>query len=226
MRKQTVYLVGAGPGDDKLITVRGRELIEKADFIIYDYLANPEHLCHAGDKAVKICVGKGFRYRPLTQNKINRLIVRSAKNGKRVVRLKGGDPYLFGRGGEEALHLFQNKIPFEVVPGITSAMACAAYAGIPLTHRDAASHVTVVAGQNSAMGEEAPEDRWAPYHYLPRKTMVILMGFAQAENIAKRLVSLGWPGDTPAALISCGTYSNQRKKKWMRSAPFSANVPS
>src|SRR3989338_7142386 len=129
--KGKVSLVGAGPGDPGLLTLKAKQLIEEADLIIYDYLANPQHLGHAKDSAVKIGVGKGFRHRLLSQEKINRLIIREAKKGKNVVRLKGGDPYLFGRGAEEALHLVDHKIPFEVVPGVTSATACAAYSGIP-----------------------------------------------------------------------------------------------
>ncbi len=204
-----VYLVGGGPGDPDLLTLKGLRCLQQCDVVIYDALVNPALLEHCPASAERIFVGKRRHRHTFEQKEINALMLHHSREGKKVCRLKGGDPYLFGRGGEEAEFLSQNAVPHEVVPGISSIIAVPAYAGIPLTHRDYASHVTVITGQNAGMGGEAPEDRWVPYHYLPRKTMVILMGFAHAENIAKRLVGLGWPGDTPAALICSGTHSTQ-----------------
>lgn len=206
--KGLVSLVGSGPGDPGLLTLKAQERLRDADLIVYDYLANPEHLRHAPKKAVKIGVGKGFRHKTLSQDKINRLIVSSSLKGKRVVRLKGGDPYLFGRGGEEALHLEKNKIPFEVVPGVTSATACAAYAGIPLTHRDHNASVTFLTGHR-AHDEGLDSIPWEKIASIGG-TIVIYMGFYNLENISKQLIRAGMSPDTPTAVIEWGTLPRQK----------------
>ncbi|MEK7314489.1 MAG: uroporphyrinogen-III C-methyltransferase, partial [Deltaproteobacteria bacterium] len=142
MLETKVYLVGAGPGDAGLITVKGLEALKKARVVIYDFLANEKLLEHVHPGAECVYVGKKGRFRHISQTSINRLIIKHAKKGKIVVRLKGGDPFVFGRGGEEALALVKAGIPFEVIPGVTSAISVPAYAGIPLTHRDMSSSVT------------------------------------------------------------------------------------
>ncbi len=206
--KGFVSLVGAGPGDPGLLTLKARDRIRQADLIVYDYLANPEHLRHASKEAVKIGVGKGFRHKTLPQEKINRLIVSFARKGKRVVRLKGGDPYLFGRGGEEALHLERHQIPFEVVPGVTSATACAAYAGIPLTHRDHNASVTFLTGHR-ADDNNLDSIPWKKIAGIGG-TIVIYMGFYNLKKIAAQLVSAGMPASMPAAVIQWGTLPRQK----------------
>lgn len=204
-----VYLVGGGPGDPGLITVKGLERLKQCEVVIYDALINPALLEHCPPRTERIFVGKRRHRHAFEQKEINALMLKCADEGKKVCRLKGGDPFLFGRGGEEAEFLFEHGIRFEVIPGISSIIGAPAYAGIPLTHRDYASHVTIVTGQNSTMGEESSQDRWEPYHYLQKKTMVILMGFAHVGAIIRRLISLEWPTDTPIALICSGTHANQ-----------------
>lgn len=204
-----VYLVGSGPGDPGLLTLKAQARLREADLIVYDYLANPAHLKHAPDRAVKICVGRGFRHKKLSQTKINRLIVGAAKKGQTVVRLKGGDPYLFGRGAEEALFLLKHGIPFQVVPGITSAVACATYAGIPLTHRDFSSSVTFLTG-HKADDKDLDLILWKNIVSLKKGTLVIYMGFYNLGKIAKLLVKNGMAGTTPVAVIEWGTLVRQR----------------
>ncbi len=203
-----VYLVGAGPGDPGLLTVKARALIEGADLIVYDYLANPDHLVYAQPGAQKICVGKRFRYHPLSQGKINRLIVQAARQGQIVVRLKGGDPYLFGRGGEEALYLQKHRVPFQVIPGVTSATACAAYAGIPLTHRDYSSSITFLTG-HKADDKSLDGLGWEKIAQL-KGTLVLYMGFYHLKIIAERLMKAGMPRRTRVAVIEWGTLPRQR----------------
>ena len=154
MGQGKVYLIGAGPGDIKLITVKGLECIKKADIIVYDRLANARLLSYKREDAELIFVGKGPDKHTLTQDEINQVLVREAEKGKVVARLKGGDPYVFGRGGEEAEVLKSRNIPFEIVPGITSAIAVPAYAGIPVTHRDFTSTFTVITGHEDPTKEE------------------------------------------------------------------------
>src|SRR3989338_8403292 len=201
-----VSLVGAGPGDPGLVTVKAKKLIEEADLVIYDYLANPEHLRHAKKSAVTLCVGKGFRHRALSQEKINRLIIQQAKKGKEVVRLKGGDPYLFGRGAEGAVLLVNHRIPFQVVPGVTSATACAAYSGIPLTHREHNSSVTFLTGHR-ADDENLDTIDWEKIVAL-NGTIVIYMGFYNLAKIADRLIENGMSPAMPAAVIEWGTLTS------------------
>lgn len=204
----TVSLVGAGPGDPGLLTLRAQKLIQEADLIVYDTLANPEHLKHAKPSAVKICVGKRFRHHLYSQKKINRMIIRASEKNQNVVRLKGGDPYLFGRGGEEALYLVQHKIPFRVVPGVTSATACAAYAGIPLTHRQHNASVTFLTGHR-AEDENLDSVPWSKIASL-NGTIVIYMGFYNLTRIASQLVRSGMSTSAKVCVIEWGTLPRQR----------------
>ncbi len=204
-----MYLVGAGPGDPKLITLRGKECLEEADVIIYDYLANPALLRHSTKTAVElIYVGRRGRGHYLDQAEINALLVAKAQDGKTVLRLKGGDPFIFGRGGEEAEVVADAGIPFEVVPGISSALACPAYAGIPITHRTLASSATIVTGHEDLL-KDAPDVTWKPYAH-QEGTLVILMGMRNLPNIIRSLLDEGKPPTTPVALIRWGTRSAQR----------------
>ncbi len=204
----TVYLVGAGPGDPGLITVRGRQLIESSDAIVYDHLVHPALLDLAPPAAEKIYVGKsGSHKSSFTQPVIDRLLVRLAKKGKRVVRLKGGDPFVYARGGEEACALQKAGVPIEIVPGITAGFGALAYAGIPLTHRDFASDVTfITAHENPARSSKL---NWKALGSL-RGTMVIYMGIRRLEEVTNQLVKFGRPGRTPAAVIMRGTTTAQK----------------
>lgn len=202
-----VYLVGAGPGDPGLITVKGLECIQRADVIIYDYLAHPSLLQHARSNAEIIYVGKKGGDHTLSQEKINELIVEKAKQNLTVTRLKGGDPFIFGRGAEEAEVLKENGIAFEIVPGVTSAIAAPAYAGIPLTHRKLTSTVAFVTGHEDPTKENS-RIVWAS---LAKGigTLVFLMGVKNLSHITNQLMKNGKPGDTPAALIRWGTTAKQ-----------------
>jgi uroporphyrinogen III methyltransferase / synthase len=203
----TVYLVGAGPGDPGLITLKAMEKIRSADVVVYDYLAGSAFLEEARSDAELIYVGKKGRDHTLEQADINALLVSKAREGKQVVRLKGGDPYVFGRGGEEAEELVSAGIPIEVVPGVTSAVAAPAYAGIPVTHRDHASMVTFITGHEDPTREESAID-WA---VLARNsgTLVFLMGVKNLPVISASLMKHGKAADTPAALIRWGTTTQQ-----------------
>ncbi|MDO9567494.1 MAG: uroporphyrinogen-III C-methyltransferase [Candidatus Desulfaltia sp.] len=205
--KGKVYLIGAGPGDPGLITVKGLECIEKADVIIYDYLASPMFLQHAKKNAEIIYVGKKGGDHTLAQEKISALIVEKAKIGLIVARLKGGDPFIFGRGAEEAEELINAGIPFEIVPGVTSAIAAPAYAGIPLTHRSFTSTVAFVTGHEDPTKEESSID-WASL-VKGIGTIVFLMGVKNLPNITKQLISHGMQSDTPVALVRWGTTNKQ-----------------
>ncbi|MDA3832246.1 MAG: uroporphyrinogen-III C-methyltransferase, partial [Spirochaetales bacterium] len=205
--KGKVYLIGAGPGDPGLITVKGLECIGKADVIIYDYLASPMFLQHARKNAEIIYVGKKGGDHTLAQEKISALIVEKAKTGLMVARLKGGDPFIFGRGAEEAEELINAGIPFEIVPGVTSAIAAPAYAGIPLTHRSFTSTVAFVTGHEDPTKEESSID-WASL-VKGIGTIVFLMGVKNLPNITKQLISHGMQSDTPVALVRWGTTNKQ-----------------
>ena len=202
----TVYLVGAGPGDPELITLKGAKALQRADVVVYDRLVNPELLEMAPLWAERIYVGKEpYRHR-LSQEKINEMLVDEARQGKKVVRLKGGDPFVFGRGGEECLALAAANIPFEVIPGISSAIGVPAYAGIPVTQRHMAQSFTVITGHSAEEDDPLGTD-WAD---LPRKgTLVILMGVHHLLQITERLIASGRSPETPAATISHGTDPNQ-----------------
>jgi len=203
-----VYLVGAGPGDPKLLTLRGKECLERADVVLYDYLANPTLLEFAPAGTERIYVGRRGRGHYQEQSEINRLLIEKARAGKIVVRLKGGDPFVFGRGGEEAEAVAGAGLPFEVVPGVTSAVAAPAYAGIPVTHRTLASTVTFVTGhEDPAKETEALEwPRLATAH----GTLVFLMGVKNLPAIVANLMREGKPADTPVAAIRWGTKASQR----------------
>lgn len=207
MLKGTVYLVGAGPGDPGLITVKGRECIEKADAIVYDRLINPQLLSLARSGAQIIYAGKDPAGKRMAQKEINLLLIRLAEEGKIVVRLKGGDPFVFGRGGEEAEALADSGVSFEVVPGVTSAVAAPAYAGIPLTHRSFASAVSIVTG-NEDPDKESSRIDWKKIA-TGAGTLVFLMGMANLKAIIERLESYGCSRETPVALIRLGTCADQ-----------------
>ena len=207
--KGKVYLVGAGPGDYKLLTLKGLDCIREADVIVYDRLANVNYLKEAKSNCEFIYVGKASSQHTLPQEEINRIIADKAKEGKIVTRLKGGDPYVFGRGGEEGEVLKAEGIDFEVVPGITSAIGGLCYAGIPITHRDHASSFHVVTGHLRADDKENPEINWNALANTGG-TLVFLMGVANLKKISENLIKEGKPKDTPVALISWATRPNQR----------------
>ncbi|MGD8213293.1 MAG: uroporphyrinogen-III C-methyltransferase [Desulfobacterales bacterium] len=202
-----VYLVGAGPGDPGLITIKGKQCIENSDVIIYDYLASPALLNYSHANAELIYVGKKGGDHTLSQDKINDLIVEKAKAGLRVCRLKGGDPFIFGRGGEEAEILASESIPFEIVPGVTSAIAAAAYAGIPLTHRKLTATLAFITGHEDPHKKESNID-WGS---LARGigTLVFFMGIKNLPDITQKLIANGRSPDTPVALIRWGTTPSQ-----------------
>jgi len=203
-----VYLIGAGPGDPGLITVKGLECVKKADVIIYDYLANERLLEQRRHDAELIYVGKQGGRHTLPQEEINSLIVKSAKEGKIVARLKGGDPFIFGRGGEEAEELADNGIPFEVVPGVTAATAVPTYAGIPLTHREHTASVAFVTGHEDP---SKPESRVHWDHIATGiGTLVFFMGMKNLQNIVNNLITNGRSPDTPIAVIQWGTRTDQK----------------
>lgn len=203
-----VYLVGAGPGDPKLLTLRGKECLERADVVLYDYLANPVLLDYAPVEAERIYVGRRGRGAYQDQAEINRMLIEKAREGKTVVRLKGGDPFIFGRGGEEAEAVAAAGLAFEVVPGVTSAVAAPAYAGIPVTHRTLASTVAFVTGHEDP-GKEAPTVEW-PRLASGGGTLVFLMGLKNLPAIVDHLLAEGKPPGTPVALIRWGTRATQR----------------
>jgi uroporphyrinogen III methyltransferase/synthase len=203
----SVALVGAGPGDPGLLTVRGRERLEAADAVVYDRLVAPELVALAPPSARRVHTGKARDHQTMSQDAINNLLVLLAAEGRAVVRLKGGDPFLFGRGGEEAAALKRAGIPFEVVPGITSAVAVPAYAGIPVTDRRAASGVTFVTGHLHPNDPRSRVD-WGSLG-AGDQTVVILMGMLHLGAIAASLIEGGRPAQTPTAAISWGTTEQQ-----------------
>jgi len=203
-----VSLVGAGPGDPGLLTLAGRDRLVRADVVVYDRLANPELLGHAREGAELLYAGKSPAGHTMTQDEINTLLVDRAASGKRVVRLKGGDPFVFGRGGEEGLALVAAGIDFEVVPGVTSAIAAPAFAGVPLTHRGVASSFAVVTGHEDDAKDAAGVD-WARLAGSV-DTLVVLMGAAALESIALQLIEAGLDPETPAVSVEWGTLPEQR----------------
>ncbi len=207
MSQGKIYLVGAGPGDPKLITVKGLECLQQADVVIYDRLANPELLNHARPDAERIYCGKLPDHHTLRQEAINQLLVDKALEGRIVVRLKGGDPCVFGRAGEEAEHAAKHGIPFEIVPGVTSGIAAPAYAGIPVTHRERGSSFAMVTGHMS--GEKAEDaEKWRA---LARgvDTVAFYMGVSNLPHIRANMLEHGRDGKTPVAVISWGTTPQQ-----------------
>jgi uroporphyrin-III C-methyltransferase/precorrin-2 dehydrogenase/sirohydrochlorin ferrochelatase len=201
-----VTLVGAGPGDPELLTLKGLRALQDADVILYDRLVPEAVLDMARRDAARICVGKAAGNIGSTQEEINDLLIEHALEGKRVVRLKGGDPFIFGRGGEELEALSKARISFSVIPGVTAAAGCAAYAGIPLTHRDHAHSVTFVTGHADKDGREPDWRALAK----PGVTAVFYMGLARVEHISAKLIEHGAPISLPAAVIAQGTLQNQR----------------
>lgn len=203
VRPGMVYLVGAGPGDPKLLTLRGKECLERAALVVYDYLANPILLSHVPAQAERVYVGRRGTGHYQAQDAINRLLIERARQGTVVVRLKGGDPFVFGRGGEEAEALAAAGVPFEVVPGVTAAIAAPAYAGIPVTHRTLASSVTFVTGHEDPSKSESALD-W-PALTGSQGTLVFLMGMKNLPFIVDKLIRGGRPSSMPVAIIRWGT---------------------
>ncbi|MCS7279156.1 MAG: uroporphyrinogen-III C-methyltransferase [Thermodesulfobacteriaceae bacterium] len=202
-----VYLIGAGPGDPGLLTLKGKEVLSIAEVVIYDYLANPELLKYCQERVEKIYVGKKGGEPSFSQEKINELLVKKAKEGKIVARLKGGDPFLFGRGGEEVEELEKHGIPFEIVPGVTSAIAVPAYAGIPVTHRNYTSTLAIVTGHEAQSKEKTQID----FKALSRiGTLIFLMGVKNLPNLVENLLKEGKSPNTPCAIIQWGTTPCQK----------------
>ena len=201
-----VYLVGSGPGDPELLTIKAARLIREADVIVYDQLPGPEILASLPESAERIDAGKYAGDHTLAQGEINRLLVDRASQGKTVVRLKGGDPYLFGRGGEEAIELQEAGVSFEVVPGITSAIAAPASAGIPITHRDHASVVTIITGHEQDKGAPMVDWEWLAKS---KGTIVVLMGVSTLGKYVPELIRYGSNPNTPVAIIERGTRPDQ-----------------
>jgi uroporphyrinogen III methyltransferase/synthase len=207
-QKGKVYLVGAGPGDAGLLTVKGLRCLRTADVVIYDFHINPQILNYLRHDAESVYAGKRGGHHEMTQDDINRLMLKCANQGKKVCRLKGGDPFVFGRGGEEAEALARAGTPFEIVPGISSAVAVPAYAGIPLTHRGYSSSFAVVTGNEAAAKSESSL-YWSGLARM-HDTLVFLMGVKNMDTICARLMEHGKPGSTPAALIRWGTRPEQQ----------------
>jgi len=204
----TVYLVGAGPGDFKLITLKGFEIFQKADVVIYDYLINRDLLNFCKDTAELIYVGKKASQHELPQSDINKLLLQKAKSHDIVVRLKGGDPFIFGRGGEEALFLVEHGITVEIIPGVTSAISVPAYAGIPLTHRNYASTVAFITGQEGATKVKSTIQWKELVHGID--TLVFLMGMKNLSEIKNKLIGAGKNPNTPVCVIQWGTLPKQK----------------
>lgn len=204
--KGFVYLVGAGPGDPGLLTIKGKQALEKAQVIIYDNLVGQGIFSFFKENAECIYVGKQSSRHALPQEKINQLLVEKASSGQMVVRLKGGDPFVFGRGGEEALYLHEHGIDYEIVPGISSAIAVPAYAGIPVSHRDSSSSFAVITGHEKP-GKHKSSIDWE--HIAGAGTLVLLMGVENLESIVSNLLNVGRAPSTPVALIRNGTLPDQ-----------------
>ncbi|MGH8662143.1 MAG: uroporphyrinogen-III C-methyltransferase, partial [Burkholderiales bacterium] len=206
MRKIRVWLVGAGPGDPGLLTLRAAQVLAGADVVVHDRLVAPEILARLPRRAKRIYAGKQPGRHTFTQDEINRLLIRLARRGERVVRLKGGDPFIFGRGGEEALALARAGIAFEVVPGITAATGVAAAVGIPLTHRAIAQACVLVTGSRR---KGDPDLDWKSLAR-PGQTIVVYMGLAGLERVSRELIAHGLSPRAPAAIIQKGTTAGQR----------------
>lgn len=203
-----VILVGAGPGDPGLLTIKGRAYLEKADVVIYDRLGTRDILRFCNPQAEMIYVGKGPENHTLSQSEINELLAEKAQGGKLVIRLKGGDPFVFGRGGEEAEYLAKAGIPFEIVPGVTSAVAVPAYAGIPVTHRDYSSSVAIITGHERE-NSRLLASKWRALSSTA-DTLVFVMCMSSLREIISNLIAGGRSPATPAAVISAGTQPQQK----------------
>ncbi|MGB2078342.1 MAG: uroporphyrinogen-III C-methyltransferase [Vibrio sp.] len=201
-----VYLVGAGPGDPELLTVKGLRLIQSADVIVYDRLVSKEIMALASDKAKLIYVGKKLDHHFVPQEKINQILVDEATQGQSVVRIKGGDPFIYGRGGEEVEALVEAGVSFEVIPGITAASGATAYAGIPLTHRDHSQSVQFITGHLKAHGKDI---NWKSLAH-DNHTLVFYMGLKQSPVIMQNLLDNRLAPDTPCAIVEKGTTSSQK----------------
>ncbi len=209
MRKGSVALVGAGPGDPELLTMKAVRLLQEADVVVFDRLVSAEILDLIPAGTGRIYAGKAMAHHALVQDEINDLLVSLACAGRKVVRLKGGDPFVFGRGSEEAEFLAEHNIPFEVVPGISSASGCATYSGIPLTHRGLSQGVRFLAG-HLRDGQSLDDYDWRGLAD-PGTTLVIYMGLTALPTIAETLIGAGLPADTPAAAVENGTTPRQRR---------------
>jgi uroporphyrinogen III methyltransferase/synthase len=207
--KGIVYLVGAGPGDLGLVTFRAKELISQADVLVYDYLVHPELVKWTRPECEVVYVGKKAGFHSVPQEEIEALLVKHAKDGKRVVRLKGGDPFVFGRGGEEARTLAKDGIAFEVVPGVTAALAAGAYSGIPLTQRNTSSSLVFLTGHEDPTKHELQVD-WRAYGSLKNTTLAIYMGMGHLKFIMSELVAGGLSPETPAAVVQWASLGRQR----------------
>src|SRR5580765_1833062 len=203
-----VLLVGAGPGDPELLTLKAAWAIATADTVVYDRLVPDAIIDLAPSGAIRVDVGKRAGHHPVPQGEINRILVQYARSGRTVVRLKGGDPFIFGRGCEEALALEQAGIPCEIIPGITAAQGCAASARVPLTHRGLATGVRYITGH--CRGEEPLDHDWASLAD-PATTLVVYMGFANISEIVRELIVHGLPGDTPVLAVCQGTTPQERR---------------
>lgn len=205
--RSPVYIVGAGPGDPDLLTVKAVRVLQQADVVVYDRLVSDRILDLLPDGTERIFAGKAARDHHLPQDEINELLVSLSDDGRKAVRLKGGDPFIFGRGSEEALHLAKRNIPFEIVPGITASAGCGAYGGIPLTHRGMATGVRFVTGH--CRDGVHLDLNWKSLAD-PETTLVIYMGLINVAKICGELIKAGLPGDTPASAIERGTTPEQR----------------
>jgi uroporphyrin-III C-methyltransferase len=206
LRHGEVALVGAGPGDAELLTIKALNFLQQADVVLYDYLVSDEIMALIPNDTILVCVGKRAGHHSVPQDKTNQLIVDFAKQGHRVVRIKGGDPFVFGRGGEELEVLFDANIPFQVVPGITAAAGATAYAGIPLTHRDYAQSALFITGH---LKEENDQLDWSTVAR-GKQTLVIYMGLMKSQHIQNQLIRHGRADTTPIAIIERGTQKSQK----------------
>jgi uroporphyrin-III C-methyltransferase len=206
--KGKVFIAGAGPGDVKLITIKAKECLEMAQVVLYDNLVNPDLLTYCSPQCELIFVGKKSNNHLIPQHEINALLISFANQGKNVVRLKGGDPFVFGRGAEEALALKENGIPFEIIPGITAGIAAPAYAGIPVTHRHSCSMVTLISG-HKAVHKQHDDINWSALAIL-NSTLVFYMSLSNIRHIVSQLLANGKSANTTAAVIRCGTTLQQQ----------------